>query len=952
MSAQAEPRTDSAAVADARALTLTLIGDQGVGAIKRERIGEAVDAALSALRAMGRPVAVDPTLLVREVESLVNVFVGRGTSLDDATDHVPWLPTRRGEIDWRFWDRYRRYLREIKGFPPSSINRLGEITDDVLGRLEDPLRPGPWDRRGMVVGQVQSGKTANYTGLICKAADAGYKLIVVLAGIHNSLRSQTQLRLDEGFLGFDTQQRRFFDEGNRRIGVGRLAGEQRLLTVSSLTNSEERGDFNLGVARQVAMQIGSDPVLLVVKKNASILRNLIRWATELHQHEHPDTGLMVVPDVPILVIDDEADHASVNTNEVTYDENGRPDDETDPTRINQLIRDLIHRFEQSAYVGYTATPFANIFSYAGEPSTKFGEDLFPRSFIVRLPPPSDHIGPAEVFGVAPDAAAELDARPGLPILRTVDDSENWLGTGHKKDRVPGSVPDSLREAIRAFLLACAARRVRGQVNVHNSMLVHVTRFVAVQEQVAEQISEEIVHLRDRLRYGDGSSPDRLIDQLRDLWERDFVPTSAHFEDEALTQVTWSAVSEELAAAVSRIEVLRINGSARDALTYYEHPDGVSIIAVGGDKLSRGLTLEGLSVSYFLRASRMYDTLMQMGRWFGYRPGYLDLCRLYSTRELLDWYRDITAANEELLLLFDEMAAVGGTPSDFGLRVRKSSDGLLITARAKMRHGREMRLSFDNSMVETIAFHTDADVQRRNLELVERFLGRESSAGHGPERAPSRASGGRLVWRGVPGSDVADLLDDFTTHEAARKAQGALLARYIRSCVTRGELLEWTVGLMSGRAGGVPANIAGHDLTLVQRAALSDASDERVYRVRRIVSPSDELIDLPEDAVTRALERTREMWKANPPSGRRKGDPEVPSGPAIRRERPRGRGLLLLYPLSPGEAYGDGDPRRFPERFPPIVGFGVSFPRSDTAPTIDYVVTNTYWQLEMGLMDAA
>src|SRR5262249_12617745 len=126
------------------------------------------------------------------------------------------------------------------------------------------------------------------------------------------------------------------------------------------------------------------------------------------------------------------------------------------------------------------------------------------------------------------------------------------------------------------------------------------------------------------------------------------------------------VAANLPKVASTVTIKLINGSAKDALEYdAARQTGINVIAIGGDKLSRGLTLEGLTVSYFLRASRMYDTLMQMGRWFGYRDGYADLCRLYTTRELVDWYRDITVANEELLALFDEMAAVGGTPRDFG-----------------------------------------------------------------------------------------------------------------------------------------------------------------------------------------------------------------------------------------------------------------------------------------------
>ncbi len=219
--------------------------------------------------------------LVREIETLCDVYVPTMSTLDDMRDHQEWLSSRRADIEWRFWERYQRYLREGSKMPPQAVRRLDEVTDQILSRLENPQRTGPWNRRGMVVGQVQSGKTSNYISLICKAADAGYKLIVVLAGLHNSLRSQTQQRLDEGFLGFDTQKRGLFDPNNVRLGVGRLTGAK-LYHAHSLTNSADKGDFSLTVANQVnVMTGGADPVLLVVKKNASVLKNISLLRTKL-----------------------------------------------------------------------------------------------------------------------------------------------------------------------------------------------------------------------------------------------------------------------------------------------------------------------------------------------------------------------------------------------------------------------------------------------------------------------------------------------------------------------------------------------------------------------------------------------------------------------------------------------------------------------------------------------
>ena len=136
----------------------------------------------------------------------VRIF-GDDAILDCKGDHEDWFNAASGvglsrDITWHFWDHYQRYLVNGKHWPKEVVSSLDMETNKILSRLEDPQRPGQWDRRGMVIGSVQSGKTANYTGVIAKAIDSGYKLIIVLAGVHNSLRSQTQFRLNEEILGY------------------------------------------------------------------------------------------------------------------------------------------------------------------------------------------------------------------------------------------------------------------------------------------------------------------------------------------------------------------------------------------------------------------------------------------------------------------------------------------------------------------------------------------------------------------------------------------------------------------------------------------------------------------------------------------------------------------------------------------------------------------------------
>src|SRR6266496_4165262 len=882
---------------------------------------------------------VEEDQLVREIETLCNVYVPTMSTLDDMRDHQEWFSSRRAGIQWRFWERYQQYLNDDLRMPPQAVRRLDDVTNQILSRLENPLRLGPWDRRGMVVGQVQSGKTSNYIALICKAADAGYKLIVVLAGIHNSLRSQTQLRLDEGFLGFDTQQRSLFDPNNIRLGVGRLPGAK-LYHVHSLTNSADKGDFNLKVAQQANVMIGgADPVLLVVKKNTSVLRNLLRWSTILQSSSRGDSQSRV-HGVPLLLIDDEADNASININPV-LDENGSPDPEMDPSKINGLIRKLLNSFEQSAYIGYTATPFANIFVADSVSNEDFGEDIFPRSFIINLQPPSNYLGPAKLFGLTTDFVTGQRTTSDLPLIRRVDDYSDWMPDKHKKDHRPGPLPQSVKQAIKEFILTCTARSIRGQVREHNSMLIHVTRFTAVQSYVAEQVKEELSFLQQRLRYGDGYAPNQITNELKALWGTDFVPTMREFHGSDLIPVTWDQIKEELYIAASKIEVRKINGTAKDTLQYVEHPDGLSVICIGGDKLSRGLTLEGLSISYYLRASRMYDTLMQMGRWFGYRDGYTDLCRLHTTSELEGWYRDITAADEELRQMFEDMAAQEKTPEDYGLGVKTHPDGLMITAAAKMRHGQKVMLSYSQDIVETVVFFDDIEINQQNLLATERLI-RDIDTRY--TRRNVEKAGNTYIWDDVQGEAIVDFLTDYITHETARKVRSSVLNKYIMARMAEKELIEWTIALISIEdkiQKDSPFSIADLTVGLTERSRVNDPTDSK-YRIRRLVSPRDEYIDLSEEERTQALRETQRRWEEHSDRSNSKEMPILPSGQIIRQIRPAKRGLLLLYVLK-------HESESLPDAHVPIVGFAISFPKSNRGEeaAVEYVVNNIYWQQEFG-----
>lgn len=871
--------------------------------------------------------------LIREIETTFNVWIGSPKILEDDTGHRRWLDAKRDAVEWRFWNRYSAYLRK-EWATPATLQSVEKLTDDILGRLEDPERDGEWDRRGLVVGHVQSGKTANYTGLICKAADSGYRLIVVLAGMHNNLRSQTQVRLEEGFLGYSS----LAGEAKAPIGAGLLDPS---LKAGTITDRTDNGDFSKQVAQQFNIAPGQQPLLFVVKKNTHTLRNLLKWVQGFaHDHE-AETGRQYVKGVPILVIDDEADQASVNSKKL----------DSEPTRINSLIRQLLYTFEQSAYVGYTATPFANIFIHDQARTEECGQDLFPRSFIISLPAPSNYMGPARVFGLAGDPEAGIDRVQAMPLIRSADDGRDWIPDRHKKHLVPNYpgdsvVPPSLHEAMLAFILAGAARDVRGMGSAHHSMLVHVTRFTDVQAHVARQVGEHLESLRLAMVYGEGASSKRLIDEMRDLWESDFVRTSAKTipllgdGDADLKPVAWDEIRPLIRKTLESIQIHVVNGTSADSLEYEAHRDvGLKVIAVGGDKLSRGLTLEGLTTSYFLRSSRMYDTLMQMGRWFGYRQGYIDLCRLYLPDDLREWFDHITEASEELRQEFDYMTVTGGTPKDYGLRV-KSHPALLITSQVKMRSGVPLRLSFAGDTSETVVFERAEALIRENCDRTLEFI---ESMGD-PDEPPGspQLNSKKVIWSGRKPEEVVRFLNAYRTHPLAWRVNTKLLAEFIEKQVQRGNLVDWTVCLVSNDDAAAPhRDFGGIGIGLTLRGTASSGPYEDRLTIRRLVSPTDEALDLEHADYDLALEMTKSAMSDD------NSEPKRPSGQAIRRVRGPRRGLLLIYPLSPDRVGRDDG---LLDKTTPVVGFAISFPEIENAEKVDYRVTHLYWEQYYGAND--
>lgn len=858
-------------------------------------------------------------LVKKELQTIYSTQIDTFRILVGRERCVPWLKDFKAKdlSEWKFWKRYVEYLGQ-KSFAPKIINNLDLLTDKILDNLFNPqIKDVKICKKGLVVGQVQSGKTSNYTGLICKAADSGFNFIIVLAGIHNNLRSQTQSRLDEGFLGFDTQfERVYANNEQNKIGVGRSTLYSNLVA-HSITTSEEKGDFTKKAAGVVNFNT-SDPILLVVKKNVSVLKRLFLW---LQTQTTTDNKIC---SKSVLVIDDEADNASVNTN--------KP--ETDPTKINGFIRNIIDIFNRSAYVGYTATPFANIFIARDD------SDLFPRDFIINLPAPSNYIGPDKIFGTS--LVPDENNDDLLPIVFPIKDYNSFVPDKHKKeDPKPmfDEIPESLKRAIKCFIVTCAIRIARGQENKHNSMLIHLSRYQVWQNNIKDIVDHWFQYYKNEIEANDPT----VLEEMRCVFEEDtkdytsYVSITKNIKNSSLSNIdnnlyvhSWNEIKPLLKRAVQKIIVKSINGSSGDVIDYQAEKNGVSVIAVGGDKLSRGLTLEGLSISYFLRASKMYDTLMQMGRWFGYRPGYVDLCRLFTSPELNEWFRHITIASEELRDEFNYLAESGQTPEQYALKVRQHDGALQITALNKMRNTHTIEVSWAGKLRETYQLPMDKGLKQKNLIATQNFINKLGSF-------EKTKRGDNYLWRNVSYEDICEFFSNFNVAKSLKKVNFELICQYIKNLAGVGELVSWSVVLMNKEKSTKTYDFGkGIEAGCFKRTRAED-TDYDTYFIRKnhiVGDPQDEFLDLDKELMDKALEETKRIME----NEGKEWEKEYPS-PKIVREKFRdvSNPILMIYPLNPKFANIKLDENgpimsgtiSFDEKDSPFIGLAMAFPHSNT-----------------------
>jgi hypothetical protein len=804
---------------------------------------------------------------------------------------------------WYYWPKLREYLLGKKRRSEPAVRSLDETTDRILGQLAPPSTK-QFDIRGLVVGYVQSGKTENYTALIAKAADVGYRLVIVLSGIDNGLRRQTQIRLKKELVGYP----------DNRPDAVRLppSGKQ----WHQFTNEEFNGDFQPGFANDAALQ-GTQPVLLVVKKNGMVLRRLHRYL-DLAQ----DT---VKQNLPVLIIDDEADQASIDTRGSYLAEGeSNTDDYEEPTVINGLIRDLLNKFTKITYIAYTATPFANILIPHDTYDPTCKNDLYPRDFIVDLPKPINYFGAEELFGrFDPDTEEDIG---GLDVIRHVPDQDTI-------DLKQGMLPASLETAMIDFVLSGACRALRKQGAFPATMLIHGSHLIQPQLEVEKLVSRRYAELKDEWRY---QRKHGFRERLKKRWEQDFRPRLNPRESEP--DISFEMIEPYIGPFLESVYVRVINSTRPGEILDYEREPDLKAIAIGGNRLSRGLTLEGLLVSYFVRSSATYDTLMQMGRWFGFRGGYEDITRIYMPEELSGWFRDLALVEHELRRDIRVYEVENLTPLQIGTRILRHP-AMLVTSRLKQRYGQQIIIeqSYSNRSMETIRFPLQRlddlnSLLSANLATTISFLQKLGS--------PSWDAQG-ATWAGITPEKVLDFLNNYRMDREVRNISLPLVCDYIERQNNNEELTKWTVSVRGlektdSRLGEIDLGI-GRQISLNGRSRLRSDPDS----IGSISSPKDEGIGLTKQQLDEISDRL-----ALP-------DKNIGFRSIARSMRSPEEGLLLIYPISRFSGYDKkiGESRKplFDDPNDPraqqIMGIALSFPKSDKALVVlgEYIVGTVGWR---------
>lgn len=844
----------------------------------------------------------------RDITTKYQIYATPGQSLLADYDQEDWYSDAKAEIEPFFWTRYKNYLIDKKNFSPNIVSTLGEDTLDqrLMNYILNPKTNYPHAvmRRGLVIGDVQSGKTSTYIGFLCKAADAGYKVFILLTGTIESLRRQTQERVEEGFIGIDMTAD---TTGGKRVGVGE---DNKPIKAAAVTT--RRNDF-IGTAKVIPVTLQDmNAVVFVIKKQKDVLTSLIDWLISLNADSQGKIN------IPMLMIDDEADNASINTSK----------SKEDPTTINKLIRQLANIFTISNYIGFTATPFANVFIDPETSEKMTTQDLFPEDFIFALPTPSDYIGPQSIFAANGRYHSQLEY---ITDAGSEEEDGYSFYFKHKKEW-EDELPDSLTDAIYTFYLANAIRDLNGDFRAHRSMLINISRFIKVQKYIQTQVEEIHAAAYRSIKYNlshnfTESMKDPILARIYKNWKKQY----------ELEGFAWDDIVDTLYSSIENIQIKVVNSSRKNGRLEYPKNESLRVIAIGGLALSRGLTLEGLIISYFYRNTCTYDVLMQMGRWFGYRKGYDTLFRIWTHRSSAAWYAEIAAATELLKKDMETMHDFRMRPKDFGIRVRNDADDLSITAYNKMRNAKDEyeMSSYFGDIVETPYLYFNPDLQKKNYSYVIDFISDLTNEGESLSRINKR-----YLIQNVPKVKIVDFLKKIYVPRFSAKFNPPQIVRFLTT-TNDPSISCFDVAFIEGNSQDLKTTILGKPVYKVIRhnCEVSREDDRLAIGQRGKLGGTNDgltgIVDFGGATAEEIIESAKSQYRDYYLSVKKAEFPSNASYPSntwfkfVEKRRP----ILLIYFLDV-DTYNNQKKQiqEFLDAMAgtPAIGFALGFPKNDAA----------------------
>jgi hypothetical protein len=853
---------------------------------------------------------VDQVQLEVDIKGAINSFRKiPDIIVDDDRFDANWADNL-DRTKWEYWRSLYRYLSEFRQPSRSAavLASLDQSSDLVLSHLGSPSVARP--RFGLVIGYVQSGKTENFTALVAKAADAGYKLVIILSGIDDEIRGQTQGRIRTHIWGSgDDYSKDGVKYPDRRWNE--LTGP-----LSDFYAPQSSANNKLGDGR---------PTCMVIKKNSAVLRRVLSWLS--------DASPQLKANLPVLIIDDEADQATPNV--------AASDPDNKPSVINRLIRQILGTFDKSRYVAYTATPFANFFINAETLEGRFGDDLYPRDFIISLPSPSSYVGSADVYGLPPGVLRDGQEVQRLDVCRVCADEPSQINA------VGAENLNGLKSAIRSFVLGTAVQLVtKGDDQFPSTMLVHASHLNVSHSDHREAVEAILDDMRAAI---DGAGRNGLLRSIEALYKGELMKSWSHCRELGYpvpeTLPSFEAISEALKTVLSDGWIsVRIINSIADSIPKWEGEGAtephLKSILIGGNLLSRGLTMPNLLTSYFMRRPEQADTMLQMARWLGYRRSVVYLMSVYSTDDCHADMSSIAAAEQDIRNQIAEMRRQGKKPIEFQFVVR-IRHGLIPTRSNAMRNADHHAVSSSHAgqLLETFCFNENDMTSLRVMTENNLSLLRSVLKSQGVARLQG-ASPGVHVFR-ASGNEALDFIDQLSLPRDELSLgvnpngvnNKSLLLDYIRRRKDANELIVWDF-VIHGRSRS--ANLRYSDFSL-----LPDLSVTPIQRGRDLNSstrlPRLKNLGVGLDEYESTVGEERMLLDRQLAENR----VSTSNGSEIRKLRSPNVGRIFVYPITkysnqPGVGPdGKSDSALFLEAnlqdAPEVIlGFGISLPGSDAA----------------------